>query len=117
MASIEPRRGELWLVSLGAARAGEPGKSRPAIIVSVDELLSGTADELVVVVPISASRSASALRPPVGKHEGVDHASVAVPRAVRAVARARLLRRVGSVSAQTLSAVESALKLILGLDR
>ena len=116
MASIEPRRGELWLVSLGAARAGEPGKSRPAIIVSVDELLS-TADELVVVVPISASRSASALRPPVGKHEGVDRASVAVPRAVRAVARARLLRRVGSVSAQTLSAVESALKLILGLDR
>ncbi len=115
MVSIEPRRGELWLVSLGAAQAGEPGKSRPAIIVSVDELLSGTADELVVVVPISASRSPSALRPPVGKHEGVDR--VAVPRAVRAVARARLLRRAGSVSAQTLSAVESALKLILGLDQ
>ncbi|REZ27889.1 toxin, partial [Mycobacterium tuberculosis] len=24
----EPRRGDLWLVSLGAARAGEPGKHR-----------------------------------------------------------------------------------------
>ncbi|MGO9751471.1 MAG: hypothetical protein ACLP8S_02630 [Solirubrobacteraceae bacterium] len=65
---------------------------------------------------MSASRSPSALRPPVGKHEGVDRASVAVPRAVRAAARARLLRRVGSVSAQTLSAVEGALNLILGLD-
>ncbi|TXB91664.1 type II toxin-antitoxin system PemK/MazF family toxin, partial [Mycobacterium tuberculosis] len=35
----EPRRGDLWLVSLGAARAGEPGKHRPAVVVSVDELL------------------------------------------------------------------------------
>ncbi len=116
MVSTEPRRGEVWLVSLGAARAGEPGKNRPAIIVSVDELLAGAADELVVVVPVSASRTSSALRPPVGTHEGLDRASVAVPRAVRAVTRARLLRRIGSVNAETFSAVESALKLILGLD-
>jgi mRNA interferase MazF len=117
MASTEPRRGELWLVSLGAARVGEPGKNRPAIIVSVSELLAGTAEELVVVVPVSASRGPSALRPPVGTNEGVDRPSVAVPRAIRAVGRARLLRALGSVRAETLSAIESALKLILGLDR
>jgi mRNA interferase MazF len=117
MASSEPRRGELWLVSLGAARRGEPGKNRPAIIVSVDELLAGAADELVVVVPVSASRAPSALRPQVGTHEGVDRPSVAVPRAVRAVGRARLVRPLGSVSAQTMSAVETALRLILGLGR
>lgn len=29
MASTEPRRGEIWLASLGAARKGEPGKNRP----------------------------------------------------------------------------------------
>ncbi|MGO9751472.1 MAG: hypothetical protein ACLP8S_02625 [Solirubrobacteraceae bacterium] len=43
---IELRRGELWLVSLGATRAGEPRKSRPAIILSVDDLLSGTPTSL-----------------------------------------------------------------------
>jgi mRNA interferase MazF len=117
MASTEPRRGALWLVSLGAARRGEPGKHRPAIIVSVDELLAGAPDELVVVVPVSASRAPSALRPPVSTHEGVDRPSVAVPRAVRAVGRARLLRPLGTVSAQTMSTIETALKLILGLDR
>jgi len=85
--------------------------------VSVDELLAGAADEPVVVVPVSASRERSALRPPVDTPEGVERPSVAVPRAVRAVARGRLLRRVGSVSAQTLSAVEAGLKVILGLDR
>ena len=117
MASTEPRRGELWLVSLGAARRGEPGKHRPAIIVSIDELLAGAADELVVVVPVSASRAPSALRPRVGTHEGVDRPSVAMPRAVRAVGRARLLRPLGNVSVETMSTVETALKLMLGLDR
>lgn len=43
MESTEPRRGEIWLVSLGAARAGEPGKNRPAIVISVDEILAGIA--------------------------------------------------------------------------
>ena len=47
----EPRRGELWLVALGAARAGEPGKHRPGVIVSVDEILAGIDEELIVVVP------------------------------------------------------------------
>jgi mRNA interferase MazF len=117
MASTEPRRGELWLVALGAGRSGEPGKNRPAIIVSVDELLVGTADELVVVVPVSASRAPSALRPPVDTPEGVDHPSVAVPRAIRAVGRARLLQQLGTARPETLTAIESALKLILGLDR
>ncbi len=117
MASTEPRRGELWLVSLGAARRGEPVKHRPAIVVSVEELLTGAVDELVVVVPVSASRAPSALRPPLGTQEGVDRPSVAVPRAVRAVGRARLLRPLGRVTAQTMSAIETALKLVLGLDR
>ncbi|MGO9898687.1 MAG: type II toxin-antitoxin system PemK/MazF family toxin [Solirubrobacteraceae bacterium] len=117
MASTEPRRGELWLVALGAGRSGEPGKNRPAIVVSVDELLVGAADELVVVVPVSASRAPSALRPPVYANEGVDRPSVAVSRGLRAVGRARLLRPLGIVGPETLTAIEGALKLILGLDR
>ncbi len=117
MASTEPRRGELWLVALSAGRSGEPGKNRPAIVVSVDELLVGAADELVVVVPVSASRAPSALRPPVDTHEGVDRPGAAVPRALRAVRRARLLQPLGIVRPETLTAIESALKLILSLDR
>ncbi|WP_041730646.1 type II toxin-antitoxin system PemK/MazF family toxin [Conexibacter woesei] len=35
----EPRRGEIWLVSLGAARRGEPEKNRPAIVVSRSRFL------------------------------------------------------------------------------
>ncbi|AGL27524.1 hypothetical protein J113_14230 [Mycobacterium tuberculosis CAS/NITR204] len=101
----EPRRGDLWLVSLGAARAGEPGKHRPAVVVSVDELLTGIDDELVVVVPVSSSRSRTPLRPPVAPSEGVAADSVAVCRGVRAVARARLVERLGALKPATMRAI------------
>lgn len=113
---IEPRRGELWLVAFGAARAGEPGKHRPAVIVSADELLVGLGDELIVVVPVSSSRSATPLRPVVVPSEGVDVDSVAVCRGIRAVARDRLVQRLGTIAPATLREIESALAHVLGLE-
>jgi mRNA interferase MazF len=116
MASTEPRRGEIWLVSLGAARKGEPGKNRPAVLVSVDEISTGLEEDLIVVVPLSTARVPSPLRPEVSPEEGIERASVAVCRSVRAVARKRLLRRLGESKPETLREVESALGMILGLD-
>jgi mRNA interferase MazF len=114
MASPEPHRGEVWLVSLGAARSGEAGKNRPAIVISVDELNALRQDELIVVVPLSSSRAPSALRPEVSV-EGLDRPSRAICRGVRAVSRARLLRPLGTLPAATLAEVERSLALILGL--
>jgi len=121
MASSEPgahpRRGEIWLVALGAGRTGEPAKNRPAVVLSVDELNAGIAqDELVVVVPLSSSRAPSALRPEVAPSEGLDRASRAICRGVRAVARARLLRQVGVLTPETMEQVERSLASILGLE-
>jgi mRNA interferase MazF len=112
----EPRRGDLWLVAFGAARAGEPGKHRPAVIVSVDEILAGVDDELVVVVPVSSSRASTPLRPVVSPDEGVDTPSVAVCRSVRAVTRTRLLERLGTLAPDTMRQVERALAMILGIE-
>ncbi len=116
MASTEPRRGEIWLASLGAARKGEPGKNRPAIVISVDEISAGLEDELIVIVPLSSSRAASPLRPEVSPEEGVERDSVAVCRGIRAVARKRLLRPVGRAGLDTLHEVERALEMILGIE-
>lgn len=115
MASTEPHRGEIWLVSLGAARKGEPGKNRPAVVVSVDAILAGVEDELLIVVPLSSSRAVSPLRPRVSLDEGVDSESSAICRGVRAVTRGRLLRRIGMVRSETLRDIERALAAILGL--
>ncbi|HZV73153.1 MAG TPA: type II toxin-antitoxin system PemK/MazF family toxin [Conexibacter sp.] len=116
MASAEPRRGEVWLVSLGAARRGEPGKNRPAIVVSVDEIAAGVEHELFVVVPVSSSRAPSLLRPRISSAEGIDGESAAICRGVRAVSRARLLRPIGRLRPETMREVEQALAMILGLD-
>lgn len=116
MASTDPCRGDIWLVSLGAARRGEPGKNRPAIVVSVDELLTGDEEDLIVVVPLSSSRSPSLLRPTVPSNAGIDGESAAICRAVRAVARRRFLRRLGVVDPTTLDQVEDALSTVLGLE-
>jgi mRNA interferase MazF len=112
-----PRRGDIWLVALGAGRAGEPGKTRPAIVVSVDELSTGAPGELIVVVPLSSSIAPSALRIEIGPAAGIERASRAVCRAVRAVVRARLVRRIGSVTPANMEQVETALTLIFGLER
>jgi mRNA interferase MazF len=117
MASPEPRRGEIWLISLlGAARRGEPGKNRPAIVVSVDEIAAGVEHELFVVVPVSSSRAPSLLRPKISPDEGIDGESAAICRGVRAVSRPRLLRPIGQLKPETLREVEQALAMILGLD-
>ncbi len=117
MASAEPRRGEIWLVSLGTARKGEPGKNRPAIVLSVDEIVAGVEHELFVVVPVSNSRAPSALRPRISPKEGIDGDSAAICRGIRAVSRLRLLRPIGQVQPETMREVEQAVAMILGIDR
>lgn len=115
--STEPRRGEIWLASLGAARRGEPGKNRPVVVLSVEELLIGDPSELIVVVPLSSSVAPSSLRPPIDPSSGIDNNSAVVCRAVRGIALSRLLRRLGEASAETLAEVEAALATVLGLEQ
>ncbi len=118
MASTDAaHRRDVWLVALGAGRGGEPGKTRPAVVVSVDELNSGAPGDLIVVVPLSSSLAPSALRIEIEPATGIEHPSRAVCRAVRAVVPSRLVRRVGSVDAATMEQIETTLALVLGLDR
>ena len=115
--STDPRRGEIWLASLGAARRGEPGKNRPVVVLSSEELLVGDPGELIVIVPLSSRVAPSRLRPPIDPSSGIDSDSAAVCRAVRGIACSRLLRRLGEASAERLAEVEVALATVLGLDR
>lgn len=113
MDSTNPRRGEIWLTAFGAGRRGEPGKTRPAVVLSSDRFLLGRDDELIVVVPFSSSVTPSQLRPPIGPEAGVDNDSAAICRAVRGVARSRLLRPVGELDAEKMAEIEHALRLVL----
>lgn len=113
MESTKPRRGEIWLTAFGAGRSGEPGKNRPAVVLSTDEILLGEADDLIVVVPFSSSVTPSLLRPPIDPSTGIDRPSVAICRGIRGVARSRLLRQLGEVDAAKMAEIEHALGLVL----
>jgi mRNA interferase MazF len=113
MESTDPRRGEIWLTAFGAARPGEPGKTRPAVVLSSDELLVGASDELIVVIPFSSSVTPSLLRPAVDSETGIDNPSAAICRGIRGVARSRLLRRVGEADEKKMAEIERAVGLVL----
>ncbi|HTR89856.1 MAG TPA: type II toxin-antitoxin system PemK/MazF family toxin [Solirubrobacteraceae bacterium] len=106
----------MWLTAFGAARPGELGKQRPAVVLSVDRMIAGMPYELIVVVPLSSSVPPSALRPEIAGIEGIDRSSSAICRAVRGVARSRLMHRLGELTPAKLVEVERTLALILGLD-
>lgn len=70
-------------------------------------------DELIVIVPFSSSVTPSLLRPTIDPDTGIDNQSVAVCRAIRGVARSRLLRRLGAVDEETMAEIERAVGLVL----
>jgi mRNA interferase MazF len=113
MDSISPRRGEIWLAALGAARRGEPGKNRPVIVISADDFLVGIDHELIVIVPLSSSLPPSSLRPQISTEVGIDNPSVVIPRGIRGVARSRLLQRLGEVDGEKMAEIERAVGLVL----
>jgi mRNA interferase MazF len=111
--STNPRRGEIWLAALGAGRKGEPGKNRPVVVFSADEILTGESHELIVIVPLSSSLPSSQLRPDIGPETGIDNPSTVISRGIRGVARTRLLRRLGDVDTEKMAEIERSLGLVL----
>lgn len=112
-----PVRGEIWLTALGAARPGEPGKTRPALVLTPNELLVDSPADLVTIVPISTTVPASRLNPPIKGRGALEAPSVAVVRAVRSVARKRLVRRLGEATNDEARLVDQALLVSLGIVR
>jgi mRNA interferase MazF len=114
--SDEPLRGEIWLAALGKGRPGEPGKNRPVVVISPSAWGPYLVTDLVTVVPLSASATPGPDRVPLPAREGLFRDSRAVTRAVRSVARGRLLRRLAQLDPPELVALDQALARSLGLD-
>jgi mRNA interferase MazF len=110
-----PRRGEVWLVNLDPIEGHEQGGRRPGLVVSVDQFNSGPA-ELVVLLPISSKAKGIPFHvtivPPEG---GLKRHSYIKCEDIRSVSSARLSRRYGHVSPETMDQVEDRLRILLAL--
>lgn len=106
-------QGEVWFCDLDPVRGHEQAGSRPAVLISVDQLGAG-ASELAIVVPLTRTNRPSPLyvmlEPPEG---GVRERSYAMPEMVRSISRERLSIRWGVVSASTLQEIVRRVNLLV----
>lgn len=116
MSATRAIRGEVWLAELDEGHEREQAGVRPVLVVSASELGTGPSG-LAVVVPLTTTHRPTQplhveVRPPDG---GTRRVSYVMTEQIRAVSRARLMRRWGAVSAPTMAAVEYRLRVLLDL--
>jgi mRNA interferase MazF len=110
-----PRRGDIFMVDFDPARVGEANKIRPAIIIT-----NNSANEhgsSVVVLPISSKTEAIyhfQLLLPLSR-TNLEHDSKAQTELLRSVSKSRLVKRLGFVPDDVMTALDSRIKLHLGL--
>lgn len=111
-----PRRGEVYLVNFDPTIGAEVRKTRPAVVIQND---IGNRWSPITIVAAITSRFEDPLYPTevlVRASEGglaVD--SVVLLNQLRSIDKARLVRRLGALKAQTVREVDRALLLSLGL--
>ena len=99
------KRGEIWLVALDPTVGSEIKKSRPCVIVSPPELIQHL--RTVIVAPMTSKGFVAPFRVPV-THAGTK--GLIVLDQIRTVDKIRLVKRLGTITARTLSATLTALQ-------
>jgi mRNA interferase MazF len=88
-----PRQGEVWWVALDPVVGSEIAKTRPALIVSVDEINRAPA-RLCIVAPITTTPRESAVRIELPRSEGSARVGYVEPYQIRTVSHDRLSSRI-----------------------
>lgn len=110
-----PSQGDIWEVNLNLTRGHEQADIRPALVVSVDAFNHGPAG-LVVVLPTTTTARGIPFHVPVRPPEGgVKAPSFIKCEGVRSISREQLISLWGSVSVNTMNAVEDRLRVLLDL--
>ena len=112
-----PRRGEVYSLKLDPVEGSEQRGTRPAVVVSRDAI--NQASPVIVVCPVTDAKHVSRPYPsdvlveaPEG---GLTKDSVVLTGQIRAVAKTRLLARLGKLEPDTMRQIEQALKITLKL--
>jgi len=101
MVRSQPTRGEIWLVDLGLAQ-----KTRPVVIMSVKP----TGDERVVVSYIARTTSTRGTQYEVPHEAPGFKPGVFDAQSIGTIPVARLLKRIGTLDADTFGKVQTVLK-------
>lgn len=113
------RRGEVWLVNLDPVVGAKMRKTRPAVIVSSD--LAGILP-LRVIVPLTDWKERYRIAPwmvylNASPDNGLEKDSAADCFQVRLLSTSRLVRKLGSLTAEQMAQIQDAIVVVLELER
>lgn len=108
MAHTDPKPGEVWFADLGMIE-----KSRPVLILAYPQPEDARA--LVVVAPLTSQIRGYRGEVPIGKPRWLPKISAVNIQGVTSVDPNVLIRRMGALSPEQLTEVNSALRVLLGL--
>ena len=113
-----PRRGEVWLVSFDPTIGAEIKKTRPALVLQND--IANRYSPITIVAAITSQFEERIYPTEVlikAPEAGLTADSVALLNQIRSIDRRRLVRRLGTVRPATMTNIERALMISLGLVR
>jgi mRNA interferase MazF len=110
------RRGEIWLANLNPTRGSEQTGIRPVLIFQTDLLNRFTTTVLTIPLTTNLRRASLPSCVSISREEGgLVSDSVALCHQLRVLDKSRLQRKLGTVSQQTLSAIESGMLFTMGI--
>lgn len=110
MAVVAPRQGEVWWCALGPVVGSEIAKTRPVLIVSIDQMNAQRARRSIVVPLTSTERPAGV--PVELEVKGAVRMSYAEAYQVRTVSQDRLTTKLGTASTEARQAISRQIALL-----
>jgi mRNA interferase MazF len=113
---VNATRGDIWLADLNPTRGSEQAGSRPVLIFQNDAINAFTSTLLAIPLTTNLRRASLPSCVRIWHQEGgLASDSVVLCHQLRVLDKTRLYRKLGSVSQETLAAVESCVLFTLGI--
>ncbi|MEN8219953.1 MAG: type II toxin-antitoxin system PemK/MazF family toxin [Pseudomonadota bacterium] len=110
------KRGDIWLADLNPIRGAEQACTRPVLIFQNDSIGQFTTTALAIPLTTNLRRALLPSCVQISKGEGgLVSDSVALCHQLRTLDKTRLQHKIGSITQQTLAAVENCVLFTLGL--
>ena len=97
-------RYDVFLINLDERPSGDPKNTRPAVVVSPDELNRNV--ETVIIAPLSSTRAAYPTRVPV---DFLNETRYVILDQIRTIDRSRLVKKIGELEKEARAAVTDRL--------
>lgn len=109
-------RGDIYFIDLSPSVGSEQGGKRPCVVVSNN--MANRYSPCITVIPLTTSTTKANIPTHCdlsSETDGVRHSSTALCEQIRTVDKSRIVNKVGALSAEAMTKLESAIKIHLGV--